>query len=161
MATKRPLGLSDDSSTISAVRIITGPVVADPVPLTDANYPITQDTVSGGYIPVNDPAAGGVVNAGRWMSIFLGVANADGTPLADALSIVVEPLIFDRFGAVNAHWWRMLDAAGNPIQVTVSNAGFVQLPINGRTVFLRVVTVTGSISESISLMAFPGVGVLS
>ncbi len=165
MPTTRPLGLSEDPSTISCLRYIpvTVSLAADPPTLSDANYPVQPDSTSPpvGDIPTVDKTKGGVVWAGRWTSVFVGLVNGDGTAVGNSISVVVEPLIFDRYGATDNHWHRMLDANGNPIQVTLTNAGFRELVVNAHTVFLRVATVTGSITNDVQILGFPGEGVLS
>ncbi len=145
----RPLGMNgDEPDTIASLRVVAtsaGSIVADNTTLSDALYPIT-----------NSPTAGGIVRCGRMKTIRLDVEHVDGTALPNGTSIVVEPLVLDRLAVVDRRWKRMLDSSGNPITVTLDGTGFMELRVDGRMVFLRVTTVTGSIVKNIAILGFPG-----
>lgn len=157
--TTRPRGFSDDPSIIAAVRVVpvaSPPLAADPSSLTDANYQVTPATVGLGMDPVN-PANGGVINCGRLKSLRLGLENADGTAMSAGQTIDVEPLVFDRFGPTDGHWKRMKDAVGNPIGVTIPVDGFVEMPVIGRVIFLRISAVGATpITGAFHILAFAG-----
>lgn len=145
----RPKGLSDDDPTIiSAPRVVpvsSGSIVADSATLSDAHYPLVNDMVNGGQIDCR-----------RLRSLWLGVEMQDGTPIPNATSITVEPIFLDRLAPTDAHWKRMLDAGASPLSLVIDNSGFKNLLVYGRTLFLRVSVVTGSITGNISILAFAG-----
>lgn len=146
----RPLAFPiGEPSQIAGPRIVStsgGAIVADPSQLTDANYPIINDSTMGGQIRCNG-----------MKTIWVGAKLASGDALPDTSTLTIEALVLDEFGADDAHWTRMLDASGNPYTVTISNAGFKELFVGGRTVFLRVSAVGGTtIAANVVLLAFAG-----
>lgn len=145
----RALGFTWEDTTISAPRVIatsSGSIVADPTSLTDANYPGANNKTTG-YT--------GVLNCMRHRSIFLGVEMADGSALGAGKAIRIEPLIYDVNGAANRHWKRLL-AGGSPISVVLDDSGFQEVFVGGRTIFLRVAEVIGSITADVNVLGFPG-----
>ncbi len=146
----RPLGMPhDEPGIIAGLRRVAvgggGVIVADSATLSDANYPVT-----------NDPALGGIVRASRMKTIWIGVERADGSALGAGEVVVVEPLVLDSNAPADGHWKRLIDAADAPIDVSLDNAGFRELPVAGRMVFLRIKSVTGSINTGIVLTGFSG-----
>jgi hypothetical protein len=145
----RPIGLNgEEPDQISKVRIVatqSGSIAADSATLTDANYP-----------PAADATNGGTVSCRGLRTIWLGAARADGTALAGGTSIEVEALVRDSEAADGQRWKRMLDSSGSPITFVLDGTGFLELPVYGRLVFVRVSNVTGSITQAVHLLAFPG-----
>lgn len=146
----RPLGFPvGEPSVIGGPRVVAasgGAISADPTSLTDANFPIASD-----------PAKGGILRCSSMKTIWIGVKMADGTKLPAGSTVTVEPLVLDEMAATDNHWDRLLDASGNPYSVTLSNAGYKELVVAGRTVFLRISAVGGtSIAGDIVLTAFQG-----
>lgn len=145
----RPIGFSgEEPDQISKVRIVatqSGAIAADSATLTDANYPLGADATTGG-----------TVSCRGLRTIWVSAARADGTALAGGTSVEVEVLVRDSEATDGRRWKRLLDAAGSPITFVLDGTGFLEVPVYGRLVFLRVTDVTGSITQAVHLLAFPG-----
>lgn len=130
----RPIGLS--LLTVSLARKVT---VADSA-FTDTALPESTD-----------PATGGMVRAGAFQTVWLGLECPDGTnPTATVYPRVRDPEAPDGFR------WKDLTIGGSAQNVVLSNNGaFKEVRIDGRAFMPVVTSITGAPSEA-KILIFPG-----
>jgi hypothetical protein len=133
----RPVGLS--STVVAAVRTVTGaPVAADSTSLTDENFSTLPDNV-----------LGGAVNCFGFSTVWVAVEYVGGTSPA----VILDPLVRDDGAATDGNRWKRY---ANPTVVyTLDPIDFVEVRVDGRLIYPRLASVTGS-PTGVTLLAFPG-----
>ena len=130
----RPIGLSP--SKVSLARKVTA---------ADSDF---TDT---GLPPTTSATDGGMVRAGSFQTVWLGLECPDGT----APTATVAPRVRDD-DAPDGSRWKDLTISGSAQSVVLSNNGaFKEVRIDGRAFMPVVTSITGS-PTSAKILIFPG-----